>query len=102
MSSTKFVDVEHSSEAWDQKTAVASSQNDATEHFGTTEHDGTTEQVGADNVPWDTLAFVRVAVACVGIVTNLLVIVAFTRSRRLRRKPPNMFIINQVRDKTVD
>ena len=37
------------------------------------------------------------SVACVGIVSNLTVIVVFLNHKKFRRKIPNIFIINQVR-----
>ena len=36
-------------------------------------------------------------IACVGIVSNLTVIVVFLNHTKLRKKIPNIFIINQVR-----
>ena len=42
------------------------------------------------------MAITRMTIACVGIVSNITVVVAFLNHRRLRRKIPNMFIINQV------
>ena len=40
---------------------------------------------------------IQSSVAGVGIVSNLTVIVAFLNHKKLRRKIPNIFIINQVR-----
>ena len=37
-------------------------------------------------------------IASVGIITNLTVIVVFLNHKKLRRKIPNIFIINQVRN----
>ena len=37
------------------------------------------------------------AIACIGIVSNLTVIIVFLNHKKLRRKIPNIFIINQVR-----
>ena len=37
------------------------------------------------------------AIASVGIVSNLTVIIVFLNHKKLRRKIPNIFIINQVR-----
>ena len=36
-------------------------------------------------------------IASVGIVANFTVVVAFLKNRKLRRKIPNIFIINQVK-----
>ena len=36
-------------------------------------------------------------IASVGIVANLMVVIAFLRNKKLRHKIPNIFIINQVR-----
>ena len=37
-------------------------------------------------------------IACVGIVANFTVIVVFLNDKKLRRKIPNRFIVNQVRN----
>ena len=39
---------------------------------------------------------IKTVTASVGIVTNLTVIVVFLNHKKLRRKIPNIFIINQV------
>ena len=43
-----------------------------------------------------TMGVVHCVIASVGIVTNLTVIVVFLNHRKLRRKVPNICIINQV------
>ena len=43
-----------------------------------------------------TMGIVHSIIASVGIVTNLTVIVVFLNNRKLRRKVPNICIINQV------
>ena len=43
-----------------------------------------------------TMGIVHSVIASVGIVTNLTVIVVFLNHRELRRKVPNICIINQV------
>ena len=37
-----------------------------------------------------------VVIACVGVITNLIVVIVFLNDRKLRRKIPNICIINQV------
>ena len=44
----------------------------------------------------NTMGIVHSVIASVGIVTNLTVIVVFLNDRKLRRKVPNICIINQV------
>ena len=44
----------------------------------------------------NTMGIIHSAIASVGIVTNLTVIVVFLNHRKLRRKAPNICIINQV------
>ena len=44
-----------------------------------------------------TMGIIHSVIASVGIVTNLTVIIVFLNHRRLRRKVPNICIINQVR-----
>ena len=39
---------------------------------------------------------VQCAIASIGTVANLTVIIAFLNNKKLRRKVPNIFIINQV------
>ena len=44
----------------------------------------------------DSMAMVSAAIASVGIIANLTVAVAFLNHQKLRKKIPNIFIINQV------
>ena len=44
---------------------------------------------------------IQSSVASVGIIANLTVIVVFLNHKKLRRKIPNIFIINQVRVLTI-
>ena len=44
----------------------------------------------------NTMGIVHSVIASVGIVTNLTVVVVFLNDRKLRRKVPNICIINQV------
>ena len=37
-------------------------------------------------------------IACVGIIGNSTVVIVFLHHRKLRKKIPNIFIINQVND----
>ena len=50
-----------------------------------------------DNARKDSIRIIQSTTACVGIVANLTVIVVFLNHKKLRRKIPNIFIINQVR-----
>ena len=45
----------------------------------------------------DVLQIIQAIIASCGIITNLIVVVVFLTSKNLRRKIPNMCIINQVR-----
>ena len=47
---------------------------------------------------FDVMEIVQLSIAPVGIIGNLTVIVVFLNHRKLRRKIPNRFIINQVRN----
>ena len=49
-----------------------------------------------DNAREESIRIIQSTVASVGIVANLTVIVVFLNHRKLRRKIPNIFIINQV------
>ena len=44
----------------------------------------------------DVMMTLHSLIASVGIVTNITVVIAFVNHRKLRRKIPNIFIINQV------
>ena len=44
----------------------------------------------------DTVAILSTIIASVGIFSNLTVVIAFLNHKKLRRKIPNIFIINQV------
>ena len=44
----------------------------------------------------DIMMIFSIAIASVGIISNLVVVVVFLNHQKLRRKIPNMFIINQV------
>ena len=45
----------------------------------------------------DVMEIVQLSIAPVGIIGNFTVIVVFLSHRKLRRKIPNRFIVNQVR-----
>ena len=45
----------------------------------------------------DVMDIARLCIAPVGIIGNLTVILVFLSHRKLRRKIPNKFIVNQVR-----
>ena len=42
------------------------------------------------------MKIVILVIACVGIITNAIVVIVFLNDRKLRRKIPNICIINQV------
>ena len=42
------------------------------------------------------MKIVILVIACTGVVTNLIVVIVFLNDRKLRRKIPNICIINQV------
>ena len=50
-----------------------------------------------ENSRAQTILIIQSTTASVGIVANLTVIVVFLNHKKLRRKIPNIFIINQVR-----
>ena len=50
-----------------------------------------------DNSKEQSILIIQSATASIGIMSNLTVIVVFLNHKRLRRKIPNIFIINQVR-----
>ena len=46
---------------------------------------------------FDLMVILQIAIASVGIVANCTVVFAFLNHKQLRKKIPNIFIINQVR-----
>ena len=50
-----------------------------------------------ENSRAETILLIQSTTATVGIIANLTVIVVFLNHKKLRRKIPNIFIINQVR-----
>ena len=46
--------------------------------------------------PLNAMKIVILVIACTGMVTNLIVVIVFLNDRKLRRKIPNICIINQV------
>ena len=46
----------------------------------------------------DIVAILSTVIASMGIISNLTVVIAFLNHKKLRRKIPNIFIINQVSD----
>ena len=49
-----------------------------------------------DSENFDAMKIVIIGIACVGIITNAVVVIVFLNDRKLRRKIPNICIINQV------
>ena len=54
-----------------------------------------TDLEGKDN-NMDIVEIIQLSIAPVGIIGNLTVIVVFLNHKKLRRKIPNRFIVNQV------
>ena len=59
----------------------------------------TLESHGKADYRSQSILIIQSTIASVGIVANLTVIVVFLNHKKLRRKIPNIFIINQVRRK---
>ena len=70
-----------------ERPVVNVTANDSTPHLKS--------NVNVDSL--DAMDIVQLSIAPVGIIGNLTVIVAFLSHRKLRRKIPNRFIVNQVR-----
>ena len=51
---------------------------------------------GDDSEKFHGMKIVILVIACVGIFTNAVVVIVFLNDRKLRRKIPNICIINQV------
>ena len=46
---------------------------------------------------YDVMKILQIVIACLGVFTNLVVVVVFLNNKQMRRKIPNICIINQVR-----
>ena len=57
----------------------------------------TTENHSQESSRSLSIRFIQTGIASIGIIANLTVIVVFLNHKKLRRKIPNIFIINQVR-----
>ena len=62
----------------------------------------TTENHSQESSRSLSIRFIQTGIASIGIIANLTVIVVFLNHKKLRRKIPNIFIINQVRKKYID
>ena len=49
-----------------------------------------------DSGTLNAMKIVILVIACTGVVTNIIVVIVFLKERKLRRKIPNICIINQV------
>ena len=49
-----------------------------------------------DSVEFNGMKIVQVIIASMGVITNIIVVIVFLKDRKLRRKIPNICIINQV------
>ena len=49
-----------------------------------------------DSERFDAMEILQLVIASLGIITNLIVVVVFLNHKKLRRKIPNICIINQV------
>ena len=49
-----------------------------------------------DSGKFNTIKIIIIIIACVGVITNIVVVIVFLNDRKLRRKIPNICIINQV------
>ena len=58
----------------------------------------TTKTEDSNEKTIDIMMLLSTIIASVGIVSNSTVVVVFLKHKKMRRKIPNIFIINQVRD----
>ena len=49
-----------------------------------------------DSGNFNEMKIVQVAIGSMGIITNIIVVIVFLKDRKMRRKIPNICIINQV------
>ena len=55
---------------------------------------GTSDYENLEN--FDAMKIIQIIIACIGIITNIIVVIVFLNDKKLRRKIPNICIINQV------
>ena len=65
--------------------------------FGEIIINSTSNDLNNGNSRSQSIRFIQTSIASVGIMANLTVIVVFLNHKKLRRKIPNIFIINQVK-----
>ena len=58
--------------------------------------DLTVSNANETSYKFDAMIILQMLIASVGIIANFTVVFAFLNHKQLRRKIPNMFIINQV------
>ena len=56
----------------------------------------TVSNVNETSNEFDVMMILQMLIASIGIIANFTVVFAFLNHKQLRRKVPNMFIINQV------
>ena len=49
-----------------------------------------------DSVTYDAIKIIILVIACTGMITNIAVVFIFLNDKKMRRKIPNICIINQV------
>ena len=60
-----------------------------TDVLSTTDNDNFNENLNA-------MKIIQIIIASIGVITNIIVVIVFLNDRKLRRKIPNICIINQV------
>ena len=62
------------------------------------EEDNVTDVIDSedDSGKFNALKILQLVIASMGVITNLIVVIVFVNDRKLRRKIPNICIINQV------
>ena len=62
------------------------------------EEENVSKVMGNDNdlVAFNGMKILQVVIASMGMITNIAVVVVFLNDRKMRRKIPNICIINQV------
>ena len=63
-----------------------------------TSNENATDVAGSedDSVEFSGMKVLQLVIACVGVTTNIIVVFVFLKDGKMRRKIPNICIINQV------
>ena len=86
-----FIQIHHSSGEYSNTSYQNMDQEDenVTDVLSTNHNESVNENFNA-------MKIIHVTIASMGVITNIIVVIVFLKDRKMRRKMPNICIINQV------